>query len=86
MLPSDLQLVNVATWFTQVTDEVEEKSVIIGERNTAAIEALRRAIDGGNNKIGILYGCGHMPDLGRRLREEFDLVASEVPVYGQVSR
>uniref|UniRef100_A0A2N9FXV6 Uncharacterized protein n=1 Tax=Fagus sylvatica TaxID=28930 RepID=A0A2N9FXV6_FAGSY len=64
--------------FTQVTTDVEEGSVIIGERNRAAVEALRRAIDEGNNKIAILYGGGHMPDLGRRLREEFDLVPSRV--------
>lgn len=57
---------------------MEEKSVIIGERNKAATEALQRAIDGGKNKIAILYGGGHMPDLGRRLREEFDLVPSQV--------
>jgi hypothetical protein len=61
-----------------VTTDVEEGSVIIGERNRAAVEALRRAIDEGNNKIAILYGGGHMPDLGRRLREEFDLVPSRV--------
>lgn len=61
-----------------MTADVEEKSVIIGERNKAALEALRQAIDGGNNKIAILYGGGHMPDLGRRLREEFDLVPSQV--------
>lgn len=57
---------------------MEAKSVIIGERNKAATEALRRAIDEGHNKIAILYGGGHMPDLGRRLREEFDLVPSQV--------
>lgn len=64
--------------FTQVTADVEEKSVIIGERNRAAVEALRRAMDEGHNKIAILYGGGHMPDLGRRLREEFDLIPSQV--------
>ncbi|CAL5400285.1 unnamed protein product [Camellia sinensis] len=64
--------------FTQVTADVEEKSVIIGERNRAATEALRRAIDEGHNKIAILYGGGHMPDLGRRLRDEFDLIPSGV--------
>lgn len=64
--------------FTQVTADVEEKSVIIGERNKAAIEALRMAIDDGHRRIAILYGGGHMPDLGRRLREEFDLVPSRV--------
>ncbi|KAA8534980.1 hypothetical protein F0562_029983 [Nyssa sinensis] len=64
--------------FTQVTADVEEKSVIIGERNRAATEALQRAIDEGHNKIAILYGGGHMPDLGRRLREEFDLIPTRV--------
>ncbi|KAL1823875.1 hypothetical protein ACET3Z_010653 [Daucus carota] len=64
--------------FTQATADVEEKSVIIGERNRAATEALQRAIDEGHNKIAILYGGGHMPDLGRRLRNEFDLFPSGV--------
>ena len=57
---------------------MEEKSVIIGERNKAAIDALERAMKEGHNKIAILYGGGHMPDLGRRLREEFDLVPTQV--------
>lgn len=64
--------------FTLVTADVEAKSVIIGERNRAATEALERAIDEGHNRIAILYGGGHMPDLGRRLKEEFDLVPSRV--------
>nr|AAY21212.1 unknown [Brassica napus] len=63
---------------TQGTSEIEEKSVIIGERNRAATEALKRAIEQGSKRVAILYGGGHMPDLGRRLREEFDLVPSEV--------
>ncbi|XP_047948613.1 uncharacterized protein LOC125194440 isoform X2 [Salvia hispanica] len=64
--------------FAQVTTDVKDTSVLVGERNRAATEALRRAIDGGNKKIAILYGVGHMPDLGRRLREEFDLVPSQL--------
>ncbi|XP_015866749.1 uncharacterized protein LOC107404316 [Ziziphus jujuba] len=64
--------------FTQVTADVEEESVIIGERNKAAIGALQRAINDGHNRIAILYGGGHMPDLGRRLRDEFDLIPSQV--------
>lgn len=63
---------------TQGTSDIEEKSVIIGERNRAATEALKRAIEQGHKRVAILYGGGHMPDLGRRLREEFDLVPSEV--------
>lgn len=68
----------LASDFTQMTADVEEKSVIIGERNRVATDALQKAIDNGHNKIAILYGGGHMPDLGRRLREEFDLVPSKV--------
>ncbi|KAH7511915.1 hypothetical protein FEM48_Zijuj12G0033800 [Ziziphus jujuba var. spinosa] len=59
-------------WLTQVTADVEEESVIIGERNRAAIEALQRAIDDGHNRIAILYGAG------RRLRDEFHLIPSRV--------
>ena len=61
-----------------MTASLEEKSVIIGERNRAATEALQRAIESGHKRIAVLYGGGHMPDLGRRLREEFDLVPSQV--------
>lgn len=57
---------------------MEEKSVIIGERNRVAIETLQKAIDDGHKRIAVLYGGGHMPDLGRRLREEFNLVPSRV--------
>ncbi|XP_054787056.1 uncharacterized protein LOC129293240 [Prosopis cineraria] len=63
----------LTTELTEVTADVEEKSVIIGERNKAAVDSLRKAIQEGHNKIAILYGGGHMPDLGRRLREQYDL-------------
>ncbi|KAK4283762.1 hypothetical protein QN277_000682 [Acacia crassicarpa] len=63
----------LTTKFTEATADVEEKSVIIGDRNKAAVDSLRKAIQEGHNRIAILYGGGHMPDLGRRLREQFDL-------------
>ncbi|CAL1359525.1 unnamed protein product [Linum trigynum] len=65
--------------FVQKTVDEEEKSVVIGERNRVAIEALKRAMDEKghhNSKIAIFYGAAHMRDLGRRLKEEFDLVPS----------
>lgn len=64
--------------FTEITTAVEEKSVIIGERNRVATEALQTAIDSGYKRIAVLYGGGHMPDLGRRLREEFNMIPSQV--------
>ncbi|CAN6456433.1 unnamed protein product [Victoria cruziana] len=68
----------LTTEFSQVTAAVEEKSVVIGERNRVALEALRKTLDGGYKRIAILYGGGHMPDLGRRLREDFNMVPSNV--------
>ncbi|OAY82458.1 hypothetical protein ACMD2_17869 [Ananas comosus] len=64
--------------FTEITSTIEEKSVIIGERNRVATEELKRAIDNGYKRIAVLYGGGHMPDLGRRLREEFDMIPTQV--------
>lgn len=61
-----------------MTTAIEESSVIIGERNRVATGALQRAIDDGHNRIAVLYGGGHMPDLGRRLREELDLIPTRV--------
>ncbi|XP_010249732.1 PREDICTED: uncharacterized protein LOC104592203 isoform X2 [Nelumbo nucifera] len=68
----------ITSEFARAIADVEEKSVILGERNKVAIEALKRAIDEGHNKIAVLYGGGHMPDLGRRLHEELGLLPSQV--------
>ena len=57
---------------------VEEKSVIIGERNRVATEKIKEAINRGYKRIAVLYGGGHMPDLGRRLREELNMVPADV--------
>ncbi|XVF19384.1 hypothetical protein REPUB_Repub11eG0106300 [Reevesia pubescens] len=63
---------------TQVTANVEDRYVIIGKGNKVAIESLGKAIDNGHNKIAILYWGGHMLNLGRCLREEFDMAHSRV--------
>jgi len=49
-------------------------SAIITDRNTAALKVLRKQIDAGKEKIAIFYGAGHMPDLQKRLRDDFSLV------------
>ncbi|TVU06297.1 hypothetical protein EJB05_49502 [Eragrostis curvula] len=64
--------------FTAVTSPVDEKSVIIGERNRVATEKIKEAINRGYKRIAVLYGGGHMPDLGRRLREELNMVPADV--------
>ncbi len=52
-------------------------STLIGERNKTALDALRKEIDAGKQKIAIFYGAGHMPDFQKRLRDEFGLVPVE---------
>jgi hypothetical protein len=67
--------------------EGERGSVILTERNKAALEVLKRTIRQGKKDIGIFYGGAHMPDLERRLKEELGferkatrwLVAWDIP-------
>ena len=45
-------------------------SVILTERNKAAIKALEETLKAGDKKtISIFYGAAHMPDLAKRVRE-----------------
>lgn len=66
--------------FRTVNDatQVFNHSVIVGERNKAAIKCLSEALDDGCKKIAIFYGSGHLPDLDERLRTEFGLKPVEV--------
>lgn len=73
-----LILIFLVSSFTAMTAPAEDKSVIIGERNRVATEKIKGAINRGYKRIAVLYGGGHMPDLGRRLREELNMVPSSV--------
>jgi hypothetical protein len=44
-------------------------SVIITERNKAAVKVLEDSIKAGRKKISLFYGAAHMPDLAKRVRE-----------------
>lgn len=44
-------------------------SVILTERNKAAIATLQSALKSGHRNIAIFYGAAHMPDMSRRLEE-----------------
>jgi hypothetical protein len=46
-------------------------STIVTERNTKALEVLRRELDAGKKRLAIFYGAGHLADLQKRLEEEF---------------
>lgn len=48
-------------------------TILIADRNRAAMKVLRNELDRGKKKIAIFYGAGHMADFDRKLREELDL-------------
>lgn len=47
--------------------------MLVSDRNEAAADVLREQIAAGRRRIAIFYGAGHMPDLERRLAEDFGL-------------
>jgi hypothetical protein len=52
-------------------------TILISDRNQAAIKVLGKEIAAGKKKLAIFYGAAHMPDFEKRLREEFDLIPVE---------
>lgn len=53
-------------------------STLLTERNKKALQVLRSEIANGKQKIAIFYGAAHMPDMGQRLINEFDLLPVEI--------
>lgn len=45
---------------------------LISQRNSVAFGELVKEVYRGGKRIAIVFGVGHMPDLERRLQEEFD--------------
>jgi hypothetical protein len=54
-----------------------EGSTIVTERNKKALEVLAREIKKGRKRIAIFYGAGHLPDLQRRLENDFQMKRTE---------
>lgn len=55
-----------------------EGSVILTERNKAAMKVVAETLASGKKNISLFYGAAHMPDLAKRLRAMgFEPVASE---------
>ena len=53
-------------------------SVILTERDKAAMQALEQVMEDGKKKIAIFYGAAHMPDLAARLKTKgFHPVATQ---------
>jgi len=54
--------------------EGPDGSSLIAGRNQAALEVLKKQLGEGKKKVAIFYGAGHMPDMEKRLRDDFGLV------------
>jgi len=68
----------MAKQFTNLEGEMSlfdgpDGSTIITERNAKAFEVLRREMAKGHKKIAIFYGAGHLPDMQRRLEQDFQM-------------
>jgi hypothetical protein len=48
-------------------------TILVTDRNKAAMRVLEEQLAKGKKKIGIFYGAAHMPDFDARLRSEFGL-------------
>ncbi|MFH0943671.1 MAG: hypothetical protein V2A76_00580 [Planctomycetota bacterium] len=48
-----------------------EGSVLVVERNKAALRVLKERLDAGDKRLTIFYGAAHLPDMERRLLNEF---------------
>lgn len=53
--------------------EGKEGSTIITHRNAKCMEVLKREIENGKRNLAIFYGAGHLPDMERRLLEDFEM-------------
>ncbi|MFK7819063.1 MAG: TraB/GumN family protein [Planctomycetaceae bacterium] len=54
------------------------ESTIITERNKKALQVLDEQLDKGHKKIGIFYGAAHMPDMEKRLMQDFYFTRGDV--------
>jgi hypothetical protein len=57
--------------------EGDNGSTIITHRNGKAFKVLQTQIDAGKRKLGVFYGAGHLPDMERRLIEDFGMTPGE---------
>lgn len=48
-------------------------TILIADRNKAALKAFQKELANGKRKIAIFYGAGHMPDLEKHLTDDYGL-------------
>ncbi|MHC4942196.1 MAG: hypothetical protein ACYTG7_04180, partial [Planctomycetota bacterium] len=50
--------------------EEGDESLLVGERNKAALDVLKKQLRKGKRTLAIFYGAGHMPDMELRLKRD----------------
>ncbi len=53
-------------------------TILIDDRNAAAMRVFQKELAKGRKRIAIFYGAAHMPDFERRLRLQFDMKRDSV--------
>jgi hypothetical protein len=53
-------------------------TILIEDRNGAAMKVFQKELAKGRKRIGIFYGAAHMPDFEKRLRDDFGLKKERV--------
>jgi hypothetical protein len=56
--------------------EGKNGSTILSERNRKAFEVLDRELKAGKKKLGVFYGAAHLPDMEKRLLNDFGMKRS----------
>jgi hypothetical protein len=59
----------LAKQFGDIEDEFSGATVLISERNRAALHVMRDQIKSGKKNLAIFYGAGHMEDMSERLED-----------------
>jgi len=54
-------------------------STLIHERNKAAMKVLEEQLGAGKKKLAVFYGAGHLPDMEKRLIDDFKLQRAGEP-------
>lgn len=68
LMADQMELVESGTGLGPTLD-----TILVQDRNGAAMKVLAREIKKGTHKIAIFYGAAHMPDFDRRLTQELKL-------------
>lgn len=71
------QIADLDTLSFGMQDKNGEETLIKG-RNTKAFEILKQELDGGKQNAAVFYGAGHLPDMAKRLVEDYQMEAVHV--------